>query len=64
MDDLVKRLRQCLPKEPGHTHRLPTLDMVREAADRIEALMAENRNLRMEMLAVLGQQIDAPPEAK
>lgn len=50
-DDLVKRLRELATTGYYTIHN--------EAADRIEALEVDNRNLRMELLSVLGQKIES-----
>lgn len=59
-DDLVKRLRT--ENALAGYYGPPAIHV--EAADRIEALEADNQKLRMELLALLGQKIDAPPEGK
>lgn len=59
--DLVKQLRLSADAFERATFKSQAAQL-REAADRIEALEADNRNLRLELLAVLGQQLDAPPE--
>jgi len=60
-DDLVKRLRRReLDIDPvGNEGTLPVNPDGEEAADRIEALEAENRELAMQLLATDGQAQEA-----